>query len=88
MKRSKVARLVNYARGFVPRLHGRSFLCHVREARRIGLLGHRYRECDLRRACPGWAWRTYFNFPDSHPDLFIAFPDRTFSLIEDQPITR
>lgn len=80
----KTPRPISFVETYVPRQHGRSFLWHVREARRIGALPRAFRERELRRACPGWAWRTYFKFPDRHPELFVRGPGRHYWLVEEQ----
>ena len=69
---------------FLARQHGRSFVWHVREARRIGALARRFRERSLREACPGWAWNTYVKYPERHPELFLKHGNGHYSLVEDE----
>ena len=73
---------------FLARRHGRSFVWHVREARRIGALAPRFRERSLREACPGWAWNTYVKYPERHPELFLKHGNGHCSLVEDEGIAR
>ena len=66
------------------RQSGRSFVWHVREARRVGALPGRFRERTLREACPGWAWNTYIKYPERHPELFFRYGNGDYSLVEEQ----
>ena len=79
----KTPRPISYTNKLVPRQHGRSFLWHVREARRIGALSRRFGERWLRTACPGWAWNTYLKYPERHPELFFRYENGDCSLVED-----
>lgn len=57
---------------------------HVREARRIGALARRFRERELREACPGWAWNTYVKYPERHAEFFLKHSNADYSLVEDE----
>lgn len=54
-----------------------------------GRLPERFRAVDVRRACPGWDYRTYNNFlpkyrlgnPGGHKVYFRRNPDGTYSLL-------
>ena len=69
---------------FVPRRHGRDFLWHVREARRIGALSRRFGERCLRECCPGWAWNTYVKYPERHSEFFVNHGRGFYSLVEEE----
>ena len=78
----KTPRAMSHIEKFVPRQHGRSFVWHVREARRIGALSRRFRERGLREHCPGWAWNTYLEYPKRHPEFFLDHGRGNYSLVE------
>ena len=62
----------------------------IRRAIEQGTLSERFRAADVRRACPGWDYRTYNNFlpkyrlgnPGGHAVYFKRNPDGTYSLVE------
>jgi hypothetical protein len=66
------------------------FVNDIRQARRRGALPERFRAADVRRACPGWADRTYAVFlpkhrrgnPAGYTEYFDRHPDGHYSLIE------
>lgn len=49
------------------------------EAVRSGRLAEPFNAADVRKACPGWADRTYSNFPSKHR---IGNPSGTTELFE------
>jgi hypothetical protein len=57
------------------------FVGEIRRARAEGRLGERFRAADVRRACPGWASRTYSVFLPKHrernPGGNTAYSGRT-----------
>lgn len=63
----------------------------IRSARKAGRVGRWFRGGDVRRACPGWAEHTYFNFLGKHRDgnpggctvYFIQRDDGMYRLAED-----
>lgn len=63
----------------------------IRRARREGRLPKRFRSEDVRRACPGWADRTYSVFlpkhrlgnPGGYTEYFIQHEDGSYSLIKE-----
>ena len=65
------------------------FVDDIRRARRESRLPERFCAKDIRRACPGWADRTYTNFPPKHrrgnPGGYTAYfeqhPDGSYSLL-------
>lgn len=67
------------------------FVDDIRRARRQGDLRGKFRSADVRRACPGWANRTYTNFlpkhrrgnPGGYTPYFTQHTDGSYSLIED-----
>jgi len=42
------------------------FVIDICRARSLGRLPERFRAIDVRKACPGWAERTYTNFLSKH----------------------
>jgi hypothetical protein len=65
------------------------FVAHIRAAVRDGRLPRRFRPNDVRRACPGWADRTYSVFlpkhrrgnPGGYTEYFEQHKDGSFSLL-------
>jgi hypothetical protein len=65
------------------------FVEDIRRARAEGRLGERFRAADVRRACPGWAARTYSVFLPKHregnPGGYTAYfqqnSDGSYSLL-------
>ncbi len=66
------------------------FVKDIRRAIREGRLRQPFRGLDIRRACPGWSERTYYNFPPKHrvgnPGGYTAYfsqhSDGSYSIIE------
>lgn len=62
----------------------------MRRAIERGALPDRFRAADVRRACPGWDYRTYNNFlpkyrlgnPGNHAVYFRRHPDGSYSLLD------
>lgn len=67
------------------------FVEDVRSARRRQLLSRSFRPNEVRRACPGWADRTYSVFlpkhrvgsPGGYTAYFVQNPDGSYTLIEE-----
>jgi hypothetical protein len=65
------------------------FVADIQVAVREGRLGKRFRPSDVRRACPGWADRTYSVFLPKHrrgipggcTDYFEQHEDGSYSLL-------
>ena len=61
----------------------------IRQASRTGRLSERFRPDDVRRACPGWADKTYGVFlpkhrrgnPGGFTEYFVQHADGTYSLL-------
>ena len=70
------------------------FVEDIRQARTQGTLPERFRSADVRRACPGWADRTYGVFlpkhrvgnPGGYTPYFERYEDGSYSLIDLQPL--
>ena len=62
----------------------------IRRAIEQGTLPERFRAADVRRACPGWDYRTYNNSlpkyrlgnPGGHPVYFRRNADGSYSLLD------
>jgi hypothetical protein len=67
------------------------FVDDIVQARRSGALAVRFRPADVRRACPGWAERTYSVFlpkhrrgnPGGYTEYFEQHEDGSYGLIHD-----
>ena len=66
------------------------FVEDIRQAKRQGKLPERFRNADVRKACPGWAERTYTNFLSKHrignsgdyTEYFKQHADGSYSLTD------
>ncbi len=66
-------------------------MADIRAARRSGRLARTFKADDVRRACPGWADKTYAAFlpkhrvgnPGGYTAYFVKNSDGSYSLVEE-----